>query len=73
MSWETSPECKQVFSVKHPRRRRGRGVFGLNTLRQGGGGRGVFKPNTPMPSQGKVVLQFILRAPGSIWKVGDGI
>ena len=26
-----------------------------------------------MPSQGKVVLQFILRAPGSIWRAGDGI
>ena len=61
------------FSVKPPRRRRGRGVFGLNTPRQGGGGRGVFKPNTPMPSQGKVVLQFIPRPPGSIWRAGDGI
>ena len=27
-------------------------IFGLNTPRQGGGGRGVFKPNTPMPRQG---------------------
>ena len=26
-----------------------------------------------MPSQGKVVLQFILRAPGSIWRAGNGI
>ena len=57
-------------SVKPPRRR---GVFGLNTPRQGGGGRGVFKPNTPLTSQGKVVLQFILRPPGSIWRAGDGI
>ena len=47
--------------------------FGLNTPRQGGGGRGVFKPNTPLTSQGKVVLQFILRPPGSIWRAGDGI
>ena len=26
-----------------------------------------------MPSQGKVVLQFIPRPPGSIWRAGDGI
>ena len=51
------------YSVKPPRHRRGGSIFGLNTPRQGGGGRGVFKPNTPLPSQGKVVLQLIpLRA-----------
>ena len=59
-----------VFSVKPLRQRC---VLGLNTPRQGGGGRAVFKPNTLMPSQGKVVLQFILQAPGSIWRAGDGI
>jgi hypothetical protein len=26
-----------------------------------------------MPSQGKAVLQFILRPPGSIWRAGDSI
>ena len=26
-----------------------------------------------MPSQGKAVLQFILRPPGSIWRAGGGI
>ena len=35
--------------------------------------RGVFKPNSPMPSKGKAVLQFILRPPGSSWRAGDGI
>ena len=70
---ENSDHFRATFSVKPPRRRRGRGVFGLNTPRQGGGGRGVFKPNTPLTSQGKVVLQFILRPPGSIWRAGDGI
>ena len=38
-----------VFSVKPLRQRC---VLGLNTPRQGGGGRAVFKPNTLMPRQG---------------------
>ena len=58
--------CGNNFSVKPPRRRRGRGEFGSNTP-------GAFEPNSPLPIQGKVVLQFILRPPGSIWRAGDGI
>ena len=46
------------ISVKPPSRRRGRGVFGSNPPRRSQGG---FEPNTPMPSRGKVVLQFTLR------------
>jgi hypothetical protein len=55
------------FSVKLPRRRRGRGVFGLNTPRQGGGGRGVFKPNTPLTRQGG----FTVYTPTSRRKFGE--
>ena len=44
--------------------------FCSNTPRQS---QGVFEPFSPLTSQGKVVLQFILRPPGSIWRAGSSI
>ena len=59
--------AKAVNSVKPPRRR---GEYGSNTPRQS---QGLFEPYSPLTSQSKVVLQFILRPPGSIWRAGGGI
>ena len=56
-------DVKSIFSVK-PRE------YGSNTPRQS---QGVFEPYSPLTSQGKVVLQFILRPPGSIWRAGSSI
>ena len=72
----TEPQYKRgsgktvIFSVKPPRRRRGRSEYGSNTLRRS---QGVFEPYSPLTSKGKVVLQFILRPPGSIWRAGSSI
>jgi hypothetical protein len=61
---------RKHFSVKPPLCRSSRGEYGSNTLRRS---QGIFEPYSPLTSQGKVVLQFILRPPGSIWIGGSSI